>query len=118
MTKPKPPNECENVYAFLNQVRLRPGMWFRGSSLAHLDSMLLGYRVAMAVHDAEEDFPFWAPDGDTPFDTWLNERNGRASSLRWSTQIEREAEATSIPAIELFFTLLDQFRAEHQRPAR
>ncbi|MFJ4340385.1 hypothetical protein [Streptomyces sp. NPDC088915] len=41
--------------------------------------------------------------------TWLDERNGRASALRWSTQIEHEAEATGIPAIELFFTLLDRF---------
>ncbi|MFF4168865.1 hypothetical protein [Streptomyces sp. NPDC001744] len=117
MTKTKPPTEFENVYDFLDQVRLRPGMWVPGSSLAHLDSVLLGYRVAMAVHDAEEDFPFWAPGGDTPFDTWLNERNGRPSALRWSTQIEREAETTGAPAIELFFTLLDQFRAEQQRSA-
>ncbi|MFF3842271.1 hypothetical protein [Streptomyces sp. NPDC001930] len=118
MTKPKPPDEFENVYDFLDQVRLRPGMWVPGSSLVHLDSMLLGYRVAMEVHDAEEDFPFWTPGGDTAFDTWLNERNGRASSLRWSIQIEREAEATGTPAIELFFTLLDQFRAKRQQPAR
>ncbi|MEW1903643.1 hypothetical protein [Streptomyces sp. NPDC086147] len=69
--------------------------------------MLLGYRVAMEVHSAEEDFSFWAPDGDAPFDTWLNERARRPSALRWSTQIEREAETASIPTIELFFTLLD-----------
>ncbi|WP_327162587.1 hypothetical protein [Streptomyces zaomyceticus] len=118
MTKPKHLNEFENVYNFLDQVRLRPGMWVPGSSLAHLDSMLLGYRVAMAVHDSEEDFPFWAPGGDTPFNTWLNERNGRASALRWSTQIEHEAESTGTPAIELFFTLLDQFRADRQQPVR
>ncbi|MGA5498201.1 hypothetical protein ACPCSP_28015 [Streptomyces cinereoruber] len=116
--KPKPLAEFENVYDFLDQVRLRPGMWVPGSSLAHLDSMLLGYRVAMTVHDAEEDFPFWTPGGDAPFDTWLNERNGRPSALSWSTEIEREAETTGTPAIELFFTLLDQFRAERQQSAR
>ncbi|MFC8011030.1 hypothetical protein [Streptomyces cinereoruber] len=115
MTKPKPPTEFENVYDFLDQVRLRPGVWVPGSSLAHLDPMLLGYRVAMEVHDAEEDFPFWTPGGDTPFDTWLN---GRPSALRWSTQIEHEAETTGTPTIELFFTLLDQFRGKHQQPAR
>ncbi|WP_329121020.1 hypothetical protein [Streptomyces sp. NBC_01353] len=118
MTKPKPPDEFENVYDFLDQVRHRPGMWVPGSSLAHLDAMLIGYRVAMEVHEAEEDFPFWTPGGDTPFGIWLNERNGRASALRWSTQIEHEAETTGAPAIELFFTLLDQFRAERQQPAR
>ncbi|MFD4315260.1 hypothetical protein [Streptomyces sp. NPDC058548] len=118
MKQPKPLDGFKNVYDFLDQVRLRPGMWVPSGSVAHLDSMLLGYRVALEVHDAKEDFPFWTPGGDTPFDTWLNKRKGRPSALRWSTQIEREAEATSTPAIELFFILLDQFRAEHQRPAR
>ncbi|MFF6867279.1 hypothetical protein [Streptomyces sp. NPDC012450] len=118
MTKPKPLVEFENVYDFLDQVRLRPGAWALNGSLTHLDSMLLGYRVAMEVHSAEEDFPFWTPGGSAPFDTWLNERAGRASALRWSTQIEREAETTGTPALELFFTLLDQFRAERQQPAR
>ncbi|MFE9737157.1 hypothetical protein [Streptomyces sp. NPDC006477] len=118
MTKPKQTDEFENVYDFLDQVRLRPGMWVPGGSLAHLSSMLLGYRIAMEVHDVEEDFPFWTPGGNTTFETWLNKRNGCASALRWSTQIEHEAETTGTPAIELFFTLLDQFRAEHQQPAR
>ncbi|MFD7320671.1 hypothetical protein ACFV9D_06200 [Streptomyces sp. NPDC059875] len=118
MTQPKQLNEFENVYDFLDQVRLRPGIWVRSRSLAHLDSMLAGYRVAMAVHDAKEEFPFWTPGDVSPFAAWLCERNGRASSLGWSTEIDREAEATGTPAIELFFTLLDQFQAERQKPAR
>ncbi|MFC8270445.1 hypothetical protein ACFUIZ_32700 [Streptomyces cinereoruber] len=118
MTKPKPLAEFENVHDFLDQVRLRPGAWALNGSLTHLDSMLLGYRVAMEVHSAEEDFPFWTPGGSAPFDTWLNERAGRPSALRWSTQIEREAETIGTPALELFFTLLDQFRAERQQTAR
>ncbi|MEU9705288.1 hypothetical protein [Streptomyces sp. NPDC047981] len=118
MTAPKHVKDFGNVYGFLDQVRLRPGMWVPNISLAHLDSMLLGYRVAIEVHNAEEDFPFWTPGGDTPFDTWLNERNGRGSAVRWPAQIEHEAETTGTPAVELFFSLLDQFRAERQQPAR
>ncbi|MFD5105251.1 hypothetical protein [Streptomyces cinereoruber] len=114
MTKPKRLDEFESVYDLLEQVRLRPGMWVPGSSLLQLDSMLIGYRVAMAVHEAEEDFPFWTPGGDSPFDAWLSERNGAGSSLRWSTQIEHEARTTDTPPIELFFSLLDQFRSEQQ----
>ncbi|MYV69128.1 hypothetical protein GT043_24940 [Streptomyces sp. SID2131] len=72
----------------------------------------------MEVHSAEEDFPFWALGGSAPFGTWLNERAGRPSALRWAAQIECEAEATGTPALELFFTLLDQFRAERQQTAR
>ncbi|MFF8607929.1 hypothetical protein ACF06X_18520 [Streptomyces sp. NPDC015346] len=115
---PKPQDEFENVFDLLDQVRLRPGMWVPGASLLHLDSLLTGYRVAMTVHNAEEDFPFWTPGGVSPFDDWLNNRNGSESSLRWSTQIEREAVTTNTPPIELFFALLDQFRSERQQPPR
>ncbi|MFI8513712.1 hypothetical protein ACIGHB_21515 [Streptomyces sp. NPDC085460] len=118
MTKPKPLHEFENVDDLLDQVRLRPGVWLPGGSLTHLDSMLIGYRVAMAVHNVEEDFPFWTPGGDSPFDLWLNKRSGTASSLRWSARIEHEAKTLGTPPNELFFTLLDQFRAEHQQQAR
>ncbi|WP_143202971.1 hypothetical protein [Streptomyces sp. CB02261] len=118
MTKANPMDGFRNVYDLLDQVRLRPGMWVPGSSLTHLDTMLIGYSVALTVHDAEEDFPFWTPGRESPFDTWLRKRNGYESSLRWSAQIEREAAAVGMPAIELFFTLLDQFRAECGQPTR
>lgn len=117
-TKPRHIGELRDVYDFLDQVRLRPGMWVRGSSLLHLSSLLHGYRVAMEVHGIEEDFPFWTPGGQAPFDAWLCERNGRASSLLWAVEIEHEAEAAGTPAIELFFTLLDQFRAQREQSAR
>ena len=118
MTEPKQLNEFENVYDFLHRVRLHPEGWVRHGSLTHLGAMLAGYRVAMAVYNAEEDFPFWTPGGITPFDTWLGQRNGRHSPLGWAVEIEREAETTNTPAIELFFTLLDQFQAERQTPPR
>ncbi|MFF9067858.1 hypothetical protein ACF09E_21155 [Streptomyces sp. NPDC014891] len=118
MTKPKQLNEFENVYDFLNRVRLHPEGWVRHGSLTHLGAMLAGYRVAMAVYNAEEDFPFWTPGNLSPFDAWLGLRNGGLNAQGWAVAIEREAEAIDTPAIELFFTLLDQFRAERQQPAR
>ncbi|MER7481034.1 hypothetical protein ABTX60_25925 [Streptomyces sp. NPDC126510] len=101
-----------DVYDLLEEVRLRPGMWVRDRSLQHLDSMLAGYRVALAVHGAEEPFDFWSPGGQSPFDLWLERRMGGQTSLGWSTVIERYAEATGRPALELFFELLDEFRDE------
>ena len=93
-------------------------MFVRGGSLQHLDSMLYGYRLAMDIHGIAEDFPFCTIGAEPAFSRWLCQRNGEESSLGWSTRIEREAEATGAPAIELFFSLLDQFRAEHDQAAR
>jgi hypothetical protein len=107
-TRPRQLAEFADVYDFLEEVRLRPGMWVRGSSLQHLDSMLSGYRIALGVHNIEEPFDFWNRGS---FSEWLWQRLGRHSSLGWATEIEREAEQADRPAIEMFFELLDEFRA-------
>ncbi|MFF7204151.1 hypothetical protein [Streptomyces sp. NPDC008141] len=115
---PRQLHELHDVYDFLDEIRLRPGIWVRWRSLEHLDSMLIGYHAAMSVHGVDEDFPFRTPGTISPFDQWLCHRNGYESSLGWATQIEREAETAGTPAIELFFSLLDQYRADRRQAAR
>ncbi|QDN87469.1 hypothetical protein FNV68_20160 [Streptomyces sp. S1D4-23] len=63
-----------------------------------------------------EDFDFWNPGCQEPFAEWLWKRLGRHSSLGWAAEIEREAEASNTPAVELFFSLLDEYRAERGQP--
>ncbi|GAB2870289.1 hypothetical protein GCM10027074_42360 [Streptomyces deserti] len=111
---PRQLSELANVYDFLEEVRLRPGMWVRRSSLQHLDSMLIGYRVALGVHDIAEPFDFWTPGSSSPFSEWLWKRLGYRSSLGWAAEIERVAEQAGRPAMEMFFDLLDEFRAVHR----
>ncbi|MFF0706368.1 barstar family protein [Streptomyces tendae] len=103
--------ECSDVYDFLEQIRLRPGMWLPGGSLQHLQSILTGYRVALAVHSADEPFAFW-PEED--FINWLHEHYGTSSSLTWAAEIERHTPADSTPVDE-FFRLLDHFRRDITR---
>ncbi|MFE4333375.1 hypothetical protein ACFRQM_29310 [Streptomyces sp. NPDC056831] len=112
---PRQLTEMRDVYDLLEEVQLRPGMWVRGSSLQHLDSMLFGYHVALRVHGAKEELDFRQGG---PFANWLWPRLGYEyeSSLGWAVEIERAAEATDRPAIELFFELLDEFRAEQGQP--
>lgn len=98
--------ECTNVYDFLEQVRLRPGMWLPDGSLQHLQSVLIGYRVALGVHSIDETFIFW-PEED--FTCWLREQNGISGSLGWAAAIERRTPADSTP-IDEFFRLLAQYR--------
>ncbi|MEU7032662.1 hypothetical protein ABZ958_03115 [Streptomyces sp. NPDC046237] len=108
---PRPLSELHSAYDLLEEVRLRPGMWIRRSSLQHLDSMLTGYRVALEIHGVDEESDF-AHGG--AFSEWLWKRLGMSypSALGWAIEIEREAELGDLPAIELFFALLDEFSAE------
>lgn len=103
--------ECSDVYDLLEQIRLRPGMWLRRSSLQHLDSLLTGYGAALAVHAQTEPFAFWP---ETDFTDWLHEHYGEDSSLGWAAEIERRTPADSTPLDE-FFRLLDAFKND---PAR
>ncbi|MCF3136665.1 hypothetical protein IPZ69_41415 [Streptomyces olivochromogenes] len=89
-------------------------MWLLGDSLERLNSMLIGYRAAMAMHGIDEDFDFWSPGTQGPFAEWLWRRLGRSSPLGWATEIEREARAAGTPAVELFFTLFDEYRQDRQ----
>ncbi|MFF1812361.1 hypothetical protein ACFVXW_25125 [Streptomyces sp. NPDC058251] len=59
-----------------------------------------------------EDFDFWNPGSQGPFAEWLWQRLGCSSALGWAVEIDREAEAANKPAVELFFSLLDEYRAE------
>ncbi|MDQ0577895.1 hypothetical protein [Streptomyces rishiriensis] len=111
---PRKPRELRDVHEFLDQVRLRPGMWVRRGSLQHLDSMLVGYAVACEIHDSDESFDFW---NSGPFSQWLWKRMNMAypSNLGWAVEIERAAESAGMPPMEMFFSLLDEFRAERGR---
>ncbi|MFI0967942.1 hypothetical protein ACH4S8_42325 [Streptomyces sp. NPDC021080] len=112
---PRPLSELTDVYDFLEEVRLRPGMWVRCSSLQHLDSILTGYHVALGIHGVEEEFDFLNGGPIAPFAEWLWKRLGMMypSNLGWAVEIERAAETADVPAMELFFDLLDEFCAAH-----
>ncbi|MFF9098352.1 hypothetical protein ACF1AX_35165 [Streptomyces sp. NPDC014802] len=79
--------------------------------------MLIGYRAAMAVHGIEEDFAFWGPGAQGVFAEWLWQRLGHHSSLGWAVEIEREAQEAGVPAVELFFSLWDEYRRGTQPTA-
>ncbi|MFH8890507.1 barstar family protein [Streptomyces sp. NPDC017949] len=98
--------DCIDVYDFLEQIRLRPGVWLPGGSLRHLEAVLTGYRVALGVHAIDESFDFWPEER---FTKWLHERRGTSSSLGWAAEIERTTPPDSTP-IEEFFRLLDEYR--------
>lgn len=82
-------------------------MWVRGRSVRALETMLCGYSMALAVHDVPEYFELDPALG--PFAAWLRETRDWAMAEGWAAAIEAHAESDS--PIELFFGLLDEYRA-------
>jgi hypothetical protein len=110
LPKPRPLHELYSVHDFLDDVRLRPNMYVRDGSILHLRSILYGYRVACEIHGVSAATDF---DHLGPFSEWLWPRLGLGyvSSLGWEVEIERAAEAAGTPPLDMFFNLLDEFRA-------
>ncbi|WP_089918855.1 hypothetical protein [Lentzea albida] len=78
--------ECADVWSILNQVQLRPSMWIRGRQLRELETILLGYGVALEVHGINESFHL-NPGG--PFSEWLHARFAWGTSCGWAQAITR-----------------------------
>ena len=50
--KPKHVTQCRDIYEVLDHnIRLRPGMWVHNGSLQELMTILIGYSVALDVHE-------------------------------------------------------------------
>lgn len=110
---PRPFREMRDVYDFLEDVRLRPGLYAFQSSVLHLQSILFGFKVAVEMHGTTGAAPF---DADGAFSEWLRQQiNGQYGSLIWGYAIELEAKDRGVPPMDLFFELLDKFRAETAR---
>ncbi|WP_439662098.1 hypothetical protein ACSHWB_11935 [Lentzea sp. HUAS TT2] len=98
--------ECADVWSILDQVRLRPSMWVRGRQLRELETIFLGYGVALEVHGINESFHL-NPGG--PFSEWLHARFDWGMSCGWAQAITENA-GTEDPLV-LFFRLVDEYRA-------
>ncbi|MEW2490387.1 hypothetical protein [Streptomyces sp. NPDC048411] len=110
LPKPRPLRELDTVHDFLDDVRLRPNMYVRDCSILHLASILYGYSVACKIHGVPAVTDF---DQLGPFSEWLWPRlDLQHSSLGWEVEIKRAAETAGIPPLDMFFSLLDEFRAD------
>ncbi|MGW8950277.1 hypothetical protein [Streptomyces sp. NPDC055709] len=98
------------MHDYLDDVRLRPSLYVRGRSVLHLQSILYGYSVACEIHGVPVTTDF---DHSGPFSEWLWPRLGMeySSPVGWAVEIERAAEAAGIHPLDMFFDLLDEFRA-------
>lgn len=105
----KPVDQCRGLEDVLEQIRLRPSMWVSGGSLRELQTILLGYGVALSVHGVNERFDL-GPGG--PFAEWLLAGHGWSMSTGWASAIERHADGEE--PLMVFFRLLDEYRANQR----
>ena len=88
-------------------------MWVHNGSLQELMAILIGYSVALDVHGVPEEFDL-GPVG--PFAQWLQSTRGWPMSLGWAAAIEQRAQDDET-ALDAFFRLLDEYRAQRAAPA-
>ncbi|MDT7787098.1 MAG: hypothetical protein QOF58_5517 [Pseudonocardiales bacterium] len=105
--QPKPLSEHADVYSLLQDIRMWPGVWVRARRLGELETLLWGYGTALEVHGVEEPFAFGA---SRDFSNWLAARFGWGMALGWAHAIEENAGADD--PLDLFFRLVDEYRAE------
>ena len=69
--------------------------------------MLFGYSLALQVHNVPEQFELDPALG--PFARWLSWTRGWSMALGWAAAIEANTQDGA--PLELFFSLLDEYRA-------
>lgn len=93
------------VFAWLDRVRARPGMYVdENSPVRGLEALIHGYYTALSVHGIVESVPAMT----NHFSTWLRRRTGWSLSRGWGAAIEENA--TRRDALATFFSYVDAYR--------
>jgi hypothetical protein len=94
-----------NVFGLLDQIRARPAMYLRNSSLQDLESLLFGYYSCVGMHAIDEDIPKM----NNHFLIWLHYLTDWSCSIGWAAAIEQRYPKQE-EALTAFFEFLDEYR--------
>ena len=92
----------ENIKKLLNDMRIRPGVYFGKKSLDRLTAFLSGYMCC--VHERDGGSTVYLPG----FQEFVSERYNIKSAQHWSNIITFFS-STEEDAFDLFYELLDEF---------
>lgn len=95
----------DSVFDLLDEIRARPSMFLRNSSLEDLQTLLFGYYAALDVHGLVEP----VPKMDRHFLFWMEYRTGWSLCTGWAVALTSRY-GTSERALEEFFNFADEFR--------
>jgi hypothetical protein len=94
-----------NVFDWLDDIRQKPSMYLRHSSLTELNSLIWGYYVALRVHSIVES----VPSMNRHFLFWLYYRTSWSMSGGWDTAIN-ERYPNREEALAIFFKWAYEYR--------
>ena len=94
-----------NVFAWLDEVRIRPDCYVLNFSLRELQDMIHGYFIGLGVNGIDENVPHVA----THFMDWLSHRKGWYDARGWAWAIDHRKPVPEV-AFNTFFKLIDEFR--------
>ena len=108
--------EDRSLYAFLDSIESRPGMYLLTPTFGALVAVIAGYEMALAHHGYVQNVtpPF------SGFTEWLAE-SVRASQTpvsyeSWAAIIQRLSDDDDEKALSLFFQYLHRYRGEGHTP--
>lgn len=99
------PKREQNVFEWLDFIRIRPGMHLRNGSLHDLESLLGGYYGGLYVHGVIEQ----VPQMTRHFLDWLYHRTRWSCCQGWAVAIE-EHHPMPKDALAAFFAFVDAYR--------
>jgi hypothetical protein len=95
--------EGENLYDFLDGIRLRPAMWLGESKISLMQPYIEGFLRAQN-DEIEHQPPFY------DFHDFVGNYFGRHSTPGWKNMILEANNGDELAALNQFFVLLDEFR--------
>ena len=96
-----------SIYAWLEEVRKRPGMFVTdGNNLADLETLIWGYHMALKQHGIIEKGPkFETRD----FIQWLHVQTGTGGALGWSNILNEKYPNPEL-AFQKFWEYIEEYK--------
>lgn len=104
----------EEIYELLDAVRARPKMYIGEDAMTNLWYLLDGYRMALSIHRDTLKIGHW----DSEFNYFVAKRFPEIKnkfSKGYSRIILESVDGNELKALERFFALVDEFRAQESQ---
>ncbi len=101
--------EISVIDFLLGNLRKRPGMYLGKNHISLLSTFMTGYMISLQEngYDISTD-PFFG-DNESGFFVWFKKKRGYSLSSNWYFTILEECNGSEENALELFFTLLEEY---------
>lgn len=96
----------------LGHFRTRPGMFLGRNHISLLSTFMTGYLISLHQNDIDPSSDPFFGNEHTGFFNWFKNKRGYTHSSNWYYTILEECSGSEENALELFFTLLEEYNTE------